>query len=59
MMCKFKIKIAEQSMRLSFFGKLYSLYRFFSFLFWKKCDFSDKKSRLVIFVDKMLYMICL
>lgn len=46
-------------MRLSFFGKLYSLYRFFSFLFWKKCDFSDKKSRLVIFVDKMLYMICL
>lgn len=46
-------------MRLSFFGKLYSLYRFFLFYFWKKYDFSDKKSRLVIFMDKMLYMICL
>lgn len=31
MMCKFKIKIADQSKRLPFFGNLYSLYPFFSF----------------------------
>lgn len=29
MMCKFKIKIADQSKRLPFFGNLYSLYPFF------------------------------
>lgn len=59
MMCKFKIKIADQSKRLPFFGNLYSLYPFFSFAGAEKSEKSSAFRFLRPFAGKSLKIMLL